>query len=281
MPPSGTDLRGLPVPEGGIARWYPPEFLPRAGKGVLFLDELNLAAPAVQGVAQQLILDRRVGSYRLPEGWLVWAAGNRKEDRAAVYDMPGPLANRFVHLEVGPDLPSFLGYAARTDLAEKVIAFLSFRGDLLHKVDPHRPAWPSPRTWEMAGQLHLAGLPLSGAVGEGPAAEFQSFLEIYDSLPDLEAILQGEGAKLKLPSEPSKRYAVAVGLAARADTPPKALEAFRWVQEKAGPEWTQLYASQMITRLRERGKLGELAQLVDKDPVLKKFIAEALKALAA
>lgn len=74
-----TDLRGLPVAKNGISKWYPPEFLPRNSKGILFLDELNMAPPAMQGVAQQLILDRRVGSYTVPEGWYVWAAGNRKK----------------------------------------------------------------------------------------------------------------------------------------------------------------------------------------------------------
>src|SRR5882672_6275659 len=64
-----TDLRGLPVAENGVSRWFPPEFLPREGKGVLFLDELNLAPPAMQGMAQQLILDRKVGSYCAPADW--------------------------------------------------------------------------------------------------------------------------------------------------------------------------------------------------------------------
>jgi MoxR-like ATPase len=102
-----TDLRGLPVADAGVARWYPPEFLPREGSGILFLDELNLAPPTMQGMAQQLILDRRVGSYTVPEEWFIWAAGNRKEDLAAVYDMPAPLANRFLHLEVEPDFDRY------------------------------------------------------------------------------------------------------------------------------------------------------------------------------
>ena len=48
-----TDLRGLPVADRkeAISRWYPPEFLPTGGKGILFLDELNMAPPAVQGIA--------------------------------------------------------------------------------------------------------------------------------------------------------------------------------------------------------------------------------------
>ena len=85
-----TDLRGLPVPENNKAKWYPPEFLPTEGKGILFLDEINMAPPAIQGIAQQLILDRRVGSYEVPEGWFIWGAGNRKEDFASVFDMQAP-----------------------------------------------------------------------------------------------------------------------------------------------------------------------------------------------
>ena len=102
-----TDLRGLPVPADNKAHWFPPEFLPTEGKGILFLDEINMAPPAVQGIAQQLILDRKVGSYTVPEGWVIWSAGNRKEDHAAVFDMPAPLANRFIHLEVTTNLKEF------------------------------------------------------------------------------------------------------------------------------------------------------------------------------
>lgn len=134
-----TDLRGLPVADEGISKWYPPEFLPRTGKGILFLDELNMAPPALQGVAQQLILDRRVGSYVVPENWYVWAAGNRKEDRAAVFEMPSPLANRFLHLQVEANFASFKVYALENRVHEQIIAFLSFRSTLLHKLDPQQP----------------------------------------------------------------------------------------------------------------------------------------------
>ena len=135
-----TDLRGLPVAEDGISKWYPPEFLPSQGKGILFMDELNMAPPALQGVAQQLILDRRVGSYVVPEDWYVWAAGNRKEDRAAVFDMPAPLANRFLHLQVEADFDSFKAHALEKQVHEQILAFLSFRSTLLHKHDLQQPA---------------------------------------------------------------------------------------------------------------------------------------------
>ena len=89
-----TDIRGLPEPRDGISYWCPRIFT-SVRKGILFFDEVNMAPPAIQGIAQQLILDRQVGSYKVPDGWFIWAAGNRKEDHAAVFDMPAPLSNRF------------------------------------------------------------------------------------------------------------------------------------------------------------------------------------------
>ena len=93
-----VDLRGLPrISDEGITSWCVPEFLPHpqdTEEGILFLDELNAAPPLVQAACYQLILDRRVGQYRLPDGWAVVAAGNRESDRAVTYRMPSALANR-------------------------------------------------------------------------------------------------------------------------------------------------------------------------------------------
>lgn len=269
-----TDLRGLPVPEGGVARWYPPEFLPRSGRGILFLDELNMAPPAIQGMAQQLILDRKVGSYAVPDEWYIWAAGNRKEDRAAVFDMPSPLANRFVHLEVEPDFDNFKAYAIERGIHEQILAFLSFRSGLLHRLDPHQPAWPSPRSWEMASRLHGAGLAIAPVVGHAAEAEFRAFVSLYDALVDMEAILRGDGAGLPFPAEPSQRYAITVGLCVRAQDAQQAHSAFRWLADQAGPEWVQLYALDLFRQMRARGQMGELARLVKDDERLQGFMRD-------
>lgn len=269
-----TDLRGLPVADNGISKWYPPEFLPRNGKGILFLDEINMAPPAMQGVAQQLILDRRVGSYTVPDGWYVWAAGNRKEDRASVFDMPAPLANRFLHLQVEPDFDSFKAYALENNIHEQAIAFLSFRPTLLHKLDPQQPAWASPRSWVMASTLHGAGLDITPAVGTGTAAEFYAFINLYKTLPDLMPILAGTGDCISFPSEPSVRYATTIGLTVRAADANQAYNAFTWLSQKATAEWVQLFAVDMFQVMRNKGQLGQLAQLIKKDPQLQKFMKD-------
>lgn len=274
-----TDLRGLPVAEKGVSRWYPPEFLPRDGAGILFLDELNLAPPAMQGMAQQLILDRRVGSYTVPDNWFIWAAGNRKEDRAAVFDMPAPLANRFIHLTVDPDFESFKAYAMTCDIHEQLLAFLSFRPSLLHKLDPQQPAWPSPRSWMVANDLYKVGLDIATVVGAGVAAELQAFVALYKQMPDIEPILHGTGEHIAFPKEPSLRYALTIALTMRATTLQESHRAFQWIAEKAGTEWVQLFATDLFRLAQGRNELGRLAMLVDRDARLKKMFAEYMKML--
>jgi len=269
-----TDLRGLPVAEDGISKWYPPEFLPREGAGILFLDELNMAPPALQGVAQQLILDRRVGSYDVPQNWWVWAAGNRKEDKAAVFDMPTPLANRFLHLQVEPDFESFKAYALEKGVHEQIIAFLSFRPNLLHKLESQQPAWCSPRSWVMASTLRDAGLDIASAIGREAAAEFAAYVKLYETLPDLSPILQGNGQTIPFPEEPSARYATTTGLTVRATEANQAYNAFKWLSEKATAEWVQLFAVDVFRQMRAKGNLGTFAKLVQKDSQLQAFFKD-------
>ncbi len=276
-----TDLRGLPVAdhEHSVSRWYPPEFLPRAGRGVLFLDEVNLAPPAIQGIAQQLILDRKVGSYSVPDGWFIWAAGNRKEDRAAVFDMPAPLANRFIHLVVESDFESFKAYAVSHNIHEHLLAFLSFRPALLHKLDPQQPAWPSPRSWMMANALYQAGLDMAPVVGTGAAAEFSSFVSIYRRLPDIAEILRGKGGEIPFPKEPSLCYAVAAALTMRATSLNESYQAFQWIAAKATAEWVQLFATDLFRLASSRNELGKLALLVQQDKRLQQMYSEYMAML--
>jgi AAA domain (dynein-related subfamily) len=269
-----TDLRGLPVATEGVSKWFPPEFLPQQGRGILFLDEINMAPPAMQGIAQQLILDRRVGSYVVPDGWFVWAAGNRKEDRAGVFEMPAPLANRFLHLQVEPDFESFKAYALEQGIHEQIIAFLSFRPSLLHKIDPLQPAWCSPRSWMMASSLHYNGLSLAPAIGVAASTEFQAFMLTSQMLPDLTPIFEGKGSHIPFPVEPSARYATVIGLTIHATDADRAYHAFRWLSQVATAEWVQLFLSDLLGLMRSRGQVGILAVLIEKDPSIQKFLQD-------
>jgi hypothetical protein len=266
-----TDLRGLPVPDAGITRWAPPEFLPTSGSGVLFLDEINMAPPSMQGVAQQLILDRQVGSYAVPEGWFIWAAGNRKVDRASVFDMPAPLANRFIHLETKAHIDSFRAYAFKAGLDHRLIAFLAFRADLLHKMLPNEMCWPSPRSWVMADQLAKASLDTEPAVGASAAAEYQAYLAVTEQIPNIKGIISGS-KNIRFPEEISLKYATTMSLVGHSKTAEQALHALRWLVKEATPEWVQLYATDAFPLLRQQGLMEAVHQQIMQEAPLTEFL---------
>jgi hypothetical protein len=216
-----VDLRGLPqIDADGRTHWRAPAFLPVSGQGVLFLDELNAAPPLVQAACYQLILDRALGEYRLPDGWSVIAAGNRDQDRAVTHRMPTALANRFVHLEIEPHLEDWVAWAEGAGIMPEVVAFLRFRPSLLHDFDPTRDgrAFPSPRSWAFVSAM-LAGAPdpqvelelLRGAVGDGAALELAGFLATWRELPDTDAVL-ADPDHAPAPSEPAAAYAICEAL---------------------------------------------------------------------
>ncbi len=267
-----TDLRGLPVAQDGLSMWFPPEFLPRSGSGILFLDEINMAPPSMQGVAQQLILDRRIGSYEVPENWFIWAAGNRKEDKASVFDMPTPLSNRFMHLFVDADLASFKQWGLMNRIHEQILALLSYKADLLHKIDRNQPNWPSPRSWAMASKLYASGLDIESCVGTASATEFKAFVSLYDKMPDVSEIVAGK-ATPNFPDEPSMRYALTLALVTRSKSTEEALCAMRYLADRAPAEWLQLYVSDAFPVLRKLGQMGAIAKAFQDDEKLRDFMA--------
>ena len=220
-----VDLRGLPrIEDDGSAGWCPPSFLPKEGSGILFLDELNAAPPLVQAACYQLVLDRKLGEYELPEGWTVVAAGNRESDRAVTHRMPSALANRFVHLEFEVSHLDWDKWAEQSDIAFDIRAFLKFRPALLHDFDPKKDvkAFPSPRSWEFASSVVTANPSpsvlyemLSGTVGTGAATEFIGFKKAYKNLPDPQVVLDAPELA-SLPEEPATLYAFCELLASKA-----------------------------------------------------------------
>lgn len=223
-----TDLRGIPFRLDDMVEWAIPAMLPDAvrhgAEGVLFLDEITSAAPTVSAAAYQLILDRRLGEYRVPDGWAIFAAGNRQGDRGVTYSMPAPLANRFSHYEVEAHLDDWVAWAYKNGIDERVIAFLRFRPELLFDFDPaHNPvAFPSPRSWEFAHRAiqkfidnpDLLVSALQGCVGPAAGIELKAFVDNLDNLPDIDAIVRGED--VVVPKEIDLQYAVASALVGRA-----------------------------------------------------------------
>lgn len=220
------DLRGLPIIDykNSQAKWLPPDFLPEAEAkpGILFLDELNSAPPVVQASAYQLILDRRIGNYTLPKDWVIIAAGNRETDRSVTYTMPSALSNRFLHLDLECDLEDWKTWAYNNGIHETIISFLSYKPHLLFNFDPEREirTFATPRSWCFLSKilyenraydfLHYLA---SGLIGQAIATEFVTFFRLYEQIPKLDPIFEGEA--FQVPKNLSVLYLLVGGIIAK------------------------------------------------------------------
>ena len=223
-----TDIKGIPYfnsKENNMV-WAQPSELPTKAEAkkhkniVLFLDEMNSAAPSVQAAAYQLILNRKVGQYKLPDNVLICAAGNREADKGVVYRMPAPLANRFIHLEMKPEFDDWFEWAVEHNIHKDVVGYLTFSKKDLYDFDPKSPSrsFATPRSWSFVSELLSDDLDentvtdlVSGAVGEGLAVKFMAHRKVASELPNPSEILEGKITEMKS-KEISAMYSLTVSL---------------------------------------------------------------------
>jgi hypothetical protein len=224
-----TDIKGIPYFDSNISKmvWAPPSELPDEALAskyktiILFMDEMNSAAPSVQAAAYQLILNRRVGTYKLPDNVVMVAAGNRETDKGVTFRMPAPLANRFVHLEMTVEWEDYFEWATENKIHKDVVGFLSFSKKDLYDFDPKSSSrsFATPRSWSFVSELltdddcddsTLADL-ISGSVGEGLAIKFMAHRKVSGKMPKPEDILKGKVKKMES-KEISAMYSLTVSL---------------------------------------------------------------------
>jgi len=223
-----TDIRGIPFYNKDIGKmdWAPPVELPDEETAaqypivVLFLDELNSAAPSVQSAAYQLILNRRIGKYKLPDNVVMVAAGNRESDKGVTYRMPTPLANRFIHQEMKVDFASWQEWAVNNRIHKDVVGYLSFAKQDLYDFDAKSAsrAFATPRSWTFVSQLLDEGDDddttmnlIAGTVGEGLAVKFMAHKKVAGRMPNPADILSGKVKDLQV-KEVSAMYSLVISM---------------------------------------------------------------------
>jgi hypothetical protein len=224
-----TDIRGIPFFNKDLGKmdWAPPIDLPDEELAsqypivCLFLDEMNSAAPGVQAAGYQLILNRQVGKYKLPDNVVIVAAGNRESDKGVTYRMPMPLANRFLHLEMRTDFASWQNWAVNKGIHKDVVGYLSFAKQDLYDFDSKSSsrAFATPRSWCFVSDLlndddtdsdTLFNL-VAAAVGEGLAVKFMAHRKIAGQMPEPSDILAGKVKDLKV-KEISAMYSLTISM---------------------------------------------------------------------
>ena len=224
-----TDIKGIPYfdSNSNTMVWAPPgelpskEFAKNHKQIILFMDEMNSAAPSVQAAAYQLVLNRKVGTYELPDNVVMVAAGNRETDKGVTYRMTAPLANRFVHLEMTVEWDDYFEWATENKIHKDVVGFLTFSKKDLYDFDPKSSsrAFATPRSWAFVSELltdddcddsTLTDL-TCGAIGEGLAIKFMAHRKHASKMPNPTDILSGKVKKMDT-KEISAMYSLTVSL---------------------------------------------------------------------
>lgn len=224
-----TDISGLPYysPVDNKMHYAHPADLPHEdgefANAILLLDELPAAPQAVQSSALQLVLEREIGTYKLPEGVMIMAAGNRATDGASYNNMPTPLRNRFRHYTLEVDVKSWLEWARDNQINTAIQAYIQANPGDLNTFDPsqrHVYAYATPRSWEFVSadidsvhNLRDGGMTItnteifrrvSATVGEGIRNKFKGFYEDALSLPDPYEVVAGNITKFDIEKTPMK-----------------------------------------------------------------------------
>ena len=221
-----VDLRGVPSVEDGVTKWNPPIFLPTEDepKTLLFLDELPHGSPSVQNALFQLVKDRQLGEYKLPDSTVIVGAGNRIQDRAGANRVNTALGDRFIHLNLDVCADEWVEWAKKSKrVIPEVIAYIRYRPENLFVFDAKAQVQATPRSWEYASKI-MATSPdsdieqelLAGTVGEGVSAELIGFLRTCRSLPSVDQIINNPEA-IDLDNDPAVMYAVCSIIARKMD----------------------------------------------------------------
>lgn len=222
-----VDIRGLPVPGPDGVKWLVSSDWPRDPKsrGIILFDEITAADRSLQVAAYEFILDRRLGElYQVPDGWYICAAGNRTADRAVAATMSSALANRFMHVELGEDVESWVAWARRSGILPVVTGFLRFRPGSLFRQEGENleRGWPTPRSWERVSRMlevmkdeseELVRHTVYGLVGNRAGVEFMEFKKIDESFGDALEMMRDPDHEVKIPTRADLKYALCSAVA--------------------------------------------------------------------
>lgn len=246
-----VDYKGMPFIIDKRAEFMPfgnlQKIIDAKGPTVYFMDDLGQAPPAVQAAAMQLLLAREINGKKVSDHVTFMAATNRKQDKAGVSGILEPVKSRFATIiELEPTHEDWTAWALANGIDTMLIAFIRFRPELLFddvtNTDDGRKRLaerqadmtngPCPRTVENVDRILKMKLPeeleyevISGAIGEGWAAEFVGFVRIARKMPDPDQVLM-KPEEAPVPEEPATLYALcgALGMRATEQTMPMIVE---------------------------------------------------------
>jgi hypothetical protein len=260
---------GIPYIKDGVCYRATPNWLPKNGATLVAIEELPDAPMSVQCALYQLVLERQLGDYRMPDGAYICATGNRAQDGGNYNQPPAPLMNRFLHIQLESAFDSWLEWASAGDsnvtaqvvpakpitksIRPELRAFFAYRKDLLVQ-QPHKNdfAFCTPRSVEFLSRVldqdpdkDIAGEMIQGCIGQGSGLEFLGFLRMWQSLPQISAICADPGG-VAVPTDLSASFATAIYLSSNWN--PQNSKPISTYMQRLAPEYGCLFLKDVCKR---------------------------------
>ena len=119
-------------------------------EGLLFIDEINCVSETLAPAMLELLQHKKFGTHKIPDGWILTAAGNPEEFNKSVNELDMVTLDRVRKLDVEPDYEAFKTYALNSGVHSAIVGFLSLNSNCLFTAEkkPEGLELVTPRSWE-------------------------------------------------------------------------------------------------------------------------------------
>lgn len=119
-------------------------------EGILFIDEINCVSETLAPAMLELLQHKKFGTHKIPDGWILTAAGNPEEFNKSVNELDMVTLDRVKKLDVEPDYEAFKTYALNSGVHSAIVGFLSLNSNYLFAAqkNPDGIELVTPRSWE-------------------------------------------------------------------------------------------------------------------------------------
>ena len=260
-----TDIGGLPTLDHETKQtvFYPPAFLASSDDNkpvILFFDEISLAPDDTKGAVLGILEERHQGEIKIPDDWMIIAAGNRPEDMANARGLGAAANRRLLHIVIEPQLEATLNYFLKIGVIPEVLAFLKvfpqhLSGEESARTQKHE-LYPRPASWKKVSDVYeilrkadknLRQIAVAGIIGDGTAAEFMMLAEEIAQLKSVDELLEIQRKSPNkignhLPATLNGIYALSFAIVTRAteETAVELLELINRFDEQMGENFALL-----------------------------------------
>lgn len=201
-------------------------------RGILVIEEWGQGESEVKRSLADLILNKRLGPWQLPPGWIVLVLTNRANDRSGVTKEFDFLINRWIELRMTPDVKSWENWAALNGVNPIAITFAVQNPQIVFtdSVPDKQGPWCTPRslvrTMSVLEQMADASgnIPVDptavevmhGGIGAGASSQLMAMIKLGQSMPSFDDIVNNPKT-CKVPTGPDAQMLICYRLASVVD----------------------------------------------------------------